>query len=252
MRVAALYDIHGNLPALEAVLAEVEAEGVDAVVVGGDVMPGPRPGACLDRILGLTPPVRALKGNGEADVVRLHRDEAVTRVPERLHGLLRWTVHALDARHLDTVAGWPSTVRLEVDGVGDVMFCHATPRDDWEIFTRRSPEAALRPVFEPTGADVVVCGHTHMPVDRRVGRVRVVTCGSVGLPFGEPGAHWLLLGPDGVEFRRTDYDRAAALASFADTDYPGLEDFRIVDPPTEREMLDAFAPATLGLVQGRS
>lgn len=252
MRVAALYDIHGNLPALEAVLAEVASERVDAVVVGGDVMPGPRPGACLDRIGALTLPVHALKGNGEADVVRLHRGEAVTRVPERLHDLLRWTAAALDARHLETVAAWPATVRLEVAGAGDVLFCHATPRDDWEIFTRRSPEAALRPVFEPTGADVVVCGHTHMPVDRRVGGVRVVTCGSVGLPFGEPGAHWLLLGPDGIDFRRTDYDREAAVASFAPSGYPGLADLRIVDPPSEAEMLDAFAPVTLGLVQGRS
>lgn len=247
MRVAALYDIHGNLPALEAALADVASVGVDAVVIGGDVLPGPRPGACLDRLEALELPVHRLHGNGEADVARLHRGEPVTRVPDRLHALLRWTVESLEPRHPESVAAWPSTVRLEIGAVGDVLFCHATPRDDWEIFTTRSPEAALRPVFEPTGANVVVCGHTHMPVDRRVGGVRVVTCGSVGLPFGQPGAHWLLLGPEGVEFRRVDYDRPAAFASFAATDYPGLGDFRIVDPRSEVEMLDAFAPVTLGL-----
>lgn len=247
MRVAALYDIHGNLPALDAVLAELQGEAIDAVVVGGDVMPGPRPGSCLERIAALELPVHFVRGNGEADVARMYRGEPVTRVPDRLHALLRWTVASLGEHHLDTVATWPATTALTIGGLGDVLFCHATPRDDWEIFTRRSPEAALRPIFEPTGADVVVCGHTHMPVDRRVGEVRVVTSGSVGLPFGEPGAHWLLLGPDGVEFRRTDYDRNAALASFRDTGYPGLEDFSIVDPPPEAVMLDRFAPVTLGL-----
>lgn len=246
MRIAALYDIHGNLPALEAVLSAVESEGVDRVVVGGDVMPGPRPGACLDRLLSLGDRVLFLHGNGEADVVRLARNEAVARVPERLHALLSWTAERLEPRHLEAIAEWPSTRTLPIPGLGRVLFCHATPRDDWEIFTRRSPEAALRPVFEGVDADVVVCGHTHMPADRRVGGVRVVTAGSVGLPFGRAGAHWLDLDPSGIAFRRIDYDAEAALRGFADTGYPGLPDFRIVGPPSEEEMLDAFDAVALG------
>ncbi|NIQ52254.1 MAG: metallophosphoesterase, partial [Gammaproteobacteria bacterium] len=92
-----------------------------------------------------------------------------------------------------------------------------------EIFTRITPEERLRPVLEPTGADLMVCGHTHMQFDRRVGRCRVVNAGSVGMPFGATGAHWALLGPGGVELRRTEYDLAEALDRMRATGYPDME-----------------------------
>lgn len=88
MRVAALYDIHGNLPALEAVLAEVESEGVDEVVVGGDVVPGPMPGACLDLLLGLSRPVHFIRGNGERDVMAARNGSIPVRVPNAFHEVL--------------------------------------------------------------------------------------------------------------------------------------------------------------------
>src|SRR4029077_595949 len=129
----------------------------------------------------------------------------------------------------------------------DVMFCHATPRNDTDVFTRLTPEAALLPVFDGTTSRVVVCGHTHMQFDRMVGEVRVVNAGSVGMPFGEPGARWLVLGPD-IEMRNTLYDFAIAAERIRATGYPQAEAYaagNVLQPPREAEMLEMFTRAGL-------
>jgi diadenosine tetraphosphatase ApaH/serine/threonine PP2A family protein phosphatase len=145
------------------------------------------------------------------------------------------------------MAGWPETLQVEVDGIGQVLFCHATPRYDTEIFTRLTPEDRLIPVFASVSAPLVVCGHTHMQFDRTVGPTRVVNSGSVGMPYAEPGAYWLLLGP-GVQFRHTLYDLSAAAARVRTTAYPMAEDFaatNILQPPSEALVLEAFTRAQL-------
>jgi predicted phosphodiesterase len=145
----------------------------------------------------------------------------------------------------DVLATWPLTTTIEIDGLGKVLVCHATPRNETEIFTKRTPVERLLPVFTGVDASVVVCGHTHMQFDRAVGRLRVVNAGSVGMPFGTTGADWLLLGPD-IELRKTTYDTAAAAAQFRRTEYPLVEDFAvryILDSPPEEEFLTAWAPA---------
>ncbi len=123
-----------------------------------------------------------------------------------------------------------------------MLFCHATPRNDTEIFTSQTPEQNLIPVFENVAADVVVCGHTHIQFDRMVGKKRVVNAGSVGMPFGKTGADWLLLGPD-IEFCHTDYDLQQAAKEIRLTEYPGADAFasnNVINPPSEQEMLAAF------------
>lgn len=244
MRVAAIYDIHGNLPALEAVLEEIRHEDVDRVLVGGDVVPGPMPRETVATLLDLSVPVDCIRGNGEHDLLAFHRGETPTRVPERLHDAMRWVAGELPPEQLSELASWPATRRLEIPGLGEVVFCHATPRDDFEIFTRLTTEDRLRPIFESTGADLVVCGHTHMQFDRKVGTVRVVNAGSVGMPFGDPGAYWLLLGPD-VEFRRTRYDFAAATERVRATGYPQASEIELLRPPSWAEMLERFEAAAL-------
>lgn len=248
MRVAAIYDIHGNLPALEAVLADIRDEGVDQVVVGGDIVPGPLPRQCLSALHELTVPVHFIPGNGEADVLALSRGEPSTRVPERYHETIRWVAAQLPPEQLAEFAGWPPTFRLEIPELGRVLFCHATPRDDNEIFTAITPEDRLRPIFETAGADLIVCGHTHMQFDRRIGTVRVVNAGSVGMPFGDPGAYWLLLGPR-VELRRTRYDFAEATARIRATAYPLASEFEVLCPPTAAQMLEMFE-STAPLARG--
>lgn len=253
MRVAALYDIHANLPALEAVLRDVRAAGVDQVIVGGDVVPGPMPCEALDCLLHLDLPVQFLQGNGELAVlaqIAAPTPDAVTYwgtglpepPPEPIRQVLRWTAQRLLPDFPPRIARWPKAIRQAIDGLGEVLFCHATPRSETEVFTRRTPEAVLLPLFEGLEASVVVCGHTHMPFDRRVGKTRVVNAGSVGMPFGEPGACWALLGP-GIELRRTPYDLARAAERIQATPYPQAQQFArdsVLNPPAEAQMLDAF------------
>ena len=248
MRVAAIYDIHGNLPALEAVLQEIRQAQVDQVVVGGDVLPGPMPRETLACLVDLDIPVHCIYGNGEVAVLEQMAGKEPSAVPEANRPVIRWTGEQLDAGHERLLSAWPKTLRLEISGLGQVLFCHATPRNENECFTRLTFENRLLPVFAGVDADVVVCGHTHMQFDRMVGRTLVVNAGSVGMPFGEPGADWLLLGPD-IELRHTHYDLAKAAEIIRDTHYPQAQEFaarNVLQPPSEAEMLEVF-----GLVELR-
>jgi putative phosphoesterase len=243
MRVAAIYDIHGNLPALEAVLRDIRQADVEEVLVGGDVVPGPMPRETLECLLDLDLPVRFIRGNGDRVVLAAMRGEEPAEVPEQFRDGIRWNARQLTAEHEAILASWPETIRMKIDGVGDVFFCHATPRNDTDVFTRLTPEQRLLPLFQNLGADLVICGHTHMQFDRRVGAVRVVNAGSVGMPFGEPGAYWLLLGPE-IQLRHTIYDLADAASRIRATSYPQAPDFadrNVLRPPSEKDMLEAFA-----------
>jgi putative phosphoesterase len=198
VRVAALYDIHGNLPALDAVLAEVPDDAT--LVVGGDVAAGPSPAETLARLRGLDRDVRWVRGNADRE---LTPGEERRAPPEHL----AWVRARLTRDDLAFLFGLPPSVTLDVEGLGRVLFVHATPRNDEEVFTAITPDERLEPVFADVDADVVVCGHTHMQFDRTIGGVRVVNAGSVGWPYEDiDGAYWALLGPD-VEHRRTAYRR---------------------------------------------
>jgi predicted phosphodiesterase len=247
MRVAALYDIHGNLPALEAVLSDVHRDGVDQIVVGGDVLPGPMPHETLARLRALTTPVAFLRGNGEAAMLAHLAGEDMGAVPEQARDAVRWCAEQLDPSARQFIAGWPSTVRLRLADLGDVLFCHATPRSNTEIFTRLTAASALTPVFAGIEESVVVCGHTHMQFDRTVGSIRIVNAGSVGMPFGDPGAYWVLLGPD-VQLRKTPYDLLEASAAIRATAYPKADDFashNVLRPPSEADVLAQYAKVEL-------
>ena len=168
-------------------------------------------------------------------------------VPAPFREVIRWTARKLEA-HVDRVRfRWPSSWSGTIDGLGPVLFCHATPRSDTEIFTKSTPADVLQPVFHDVTEQAVICGHTHMQFDRKVGAIRVVNAGSVGMPFGEPGAYWLVLGPD-VELRQTGYDLSAAAERIRETDYPQAEEFAatcILHPRSEAVMLALYAQAEL-------
>ena len=257
MKVAAIYDIHGNLPALEAVLQDIRETDVDQIVVGGDVVPGPMPRETLSCLLNLDMPVGFIHGNGELAMLAQMAavdESAVTYwgttsgnpLPEQYRPVYRWTVQQLYPDYEPLLASWPKTLRLEIPGLGDVLFCHSTPRSETEVFTRLTPEDHLVPIFEGLNVSLVVCGHTHMQFDGMVGQTRVVNAGSVGEPYGAPGAYWLLLGPD-VQLRHTVYDLEKAAERIRATDFPGAEDFAkdIQQPPSEAEMLEVFTKAEL-------
>src|SRR5438046_1781250 len=261
MRVAALYDIHGNLPALEAVLQDIRQANVGQIVVGGDVVPGPMPRETLTRLLDLDLPTHFIYGNGELAILAIlaqiagARTGSVTywgttsgaRPPENIVETYRWTAAQLQSEFESVLVRWPKTLQLEIDGLGQVLFCYSTPRSETEVFTRLTAEDRLLPLFEPLQVAAVVCGHTHMQFDRMIGRTRVINAGSLGMPFGEPGAYWLLLGPD-VQLRHTPYDLAKAAERIRVTNYPEDQDFsshNVLQPPSEKEMLEVFAKAEL-------
>jgi predicted phosphodiesterase len=255
-RLAALYDIHGNLPALEAVIQDVREARVDRIVVGGDVVVGPMTRETLECLLQLDIPTEFIQGNAEVAVLT-EMAGTPTPFPDQIRQTVIWDAEQL-RDYQAVLTGWPKTLRRSVPALGheerrqgvpadSVLFCHATPRDENEIFLRTTSEDVLRPIFDTVNAALVVCGHTHIQFDRMVGRTRVVNAGSVGMPFQAPGAYWLLLDDD-VQLRRTAYDLDSAARRIRATRYPQAEQFaanNVLRPPTEAAMLEMFSKVEL-------
>jgi predicted phosphodiesterase len=195
LRVAALYDVHGNVPALEAVLAEVERETVDAIVFGGDLFLGPFPAETA-----------ALVRSVDAHFVRGNCD----REPDE------WTRSKLDDETIAWGQSWPLTV--ELDGV---LYCHATPRSDEPILTDASPPERFEEALEGVEARLVVAGHTHMQFRRD----RWSNAGSVGMPYEDAVAAFWGLVSDQVEFRRTPFDVERAAADILASGWPSADSF---------------------------
>lgn len=234
MRVAALYDVHGNLPALEAVLAEVEREAADLVVVGGDVAWGPFPHETLERLRGLGDRVRFVRGNTEREIVA--RDQAYEET--------RWCADRLGMEEHAFLATLPETLTLDVDGLGPTLFCHGSPRRDDEPMTVASPEPRLAEILAGVEERVVVFGHTHAQFEREAVGKRLVNPGSVGLPLGERGAYWAVLGP-GVELKHTRYDVESAAERIRATGIPRADAYfaqHVLDPPPPEAAL-RFEPS---------
>jgi predicted phosphodiesterase len=187
------------------------------LVFGGDVAWGPLPVETLDRIRSLD--ALALRGNADRDL----GDE--------------WLEERLGPERLQWLTGLPEQIELQVEGLGRVLFCHGSPRSDEEMLLRTASEERLTNILAGVEADVIVCGHTHMQFDRAIGEKRVVNAGSVGLPYGATGAHWVELGPH-VRHRRTTYDLSPLRAS----EWPrAAEIISVIEaPPTEEEAIAEF------------
>ena len=202
MRIAALSDIHGNLPALEAVLREVDRERPDLIVFGGDVASGPMPAETIE-LLRKIEKARFVRGNADRGVVSEFDHESVSAMPGPFAD---WCASQLNREQRDFLASFEDN--FEIDGI---LFCHASPRNDTDVFTAETADERVRFLMQGVSSRMVVCGHTHMQFDRRLDGLRIVNPGSVGMPYGEPGAYWAMLGAE-VEMRRTEYDREAAAA----------------------------------------
>jgi predicted phosphodiesterase len=247
-RVVALYDIHANLPALEAVLAEVAPLEPDVVVVGGDVVTGPMPVQTMERLRDLPWPVRWVRGNADREAVEAFDTGAPsTSFSDVAERAAAWTAEQIDASLRDFIATFEETVPLDVDGLGEVIFCHGTPRSDTEIITAGTSEDRLEQVLAGVPESTVIGGHTHRQFDRIAGRHRVVNAGSIGMPYeGDAAAFWLVLGPD-VEMRRTAYDVAAAAQAMRATTFPDIGEMlresllEPADPDWVAEFFEAMA-----------
>ena len=243
-RIAVLADIHGVLPALEAVLAEDDVQRADAIVLAGDIAAGPQPVETLDLLVSLGERVVWVRGHADRGLVEMARGEFDREPPDSVSP---WAAEQLRPDQLELLASLPTTVTI-----GDALFCHATPRDDEEMVLVDSPISRWAQVFTglPEEVRTVVCGHTHMPYARQVDRRLVVNAGSVGMPYGAPGPSWALLTPDGVQLRRSalDADKAADRI-VAESTYLGSEAWvaeYIRSNYSDTEALDAFRPRAEG------
>lgn len=227
MRIAVLADVHANAPALRAVLRDLDHEPVDAIVVAGDVVSGPLNLEVLELLSHRPEPVHWVRGNGEGDALDagVGPSDAGTTT-----NAAAWTGAALDERWRAELRSWP--ISLALDGV---RFCHGTPRDENEIITRATPDEILAEALSEVGEPLVVGGHTHQQMIRRVGeRITYANAGSVGLPYeDQPGAYWLLVAGGQPERRRTSYDLEAAVREMRAAGFGGLDellDASLVNP----------------------
>lgn len=234
-KVAALYDVHGNLPALEAVLAEVERERPDLIVFGGDLAAGWYPVEVLERVRAL-PNTRFVSGNCEREMIAVFDGASDER-----YQMTKAAAAKVSRADRDFMAAFESTVEVEIDGLGPVLFCHATPRSDMTILTPLTPDAEVEAELE--GAPpVVVYGHIHVQGDRRLINHRLVNAGSVGMPYGTSAACWALLGPE-VDLRQTVYDLDRAipqLAAVTGWDTAGETAEQLRHSPSPQEVFEHF------------
>jgi putative phosphoesterase len=247
--VAVLSDIHGVLPALDAVLAEPDVLAADRIVLTGDIAAGPQPVPVLDRLSCLGDRAVWVRGNADRELVSLARGGDLD-IPDPI---APWAAAQLEPRHVELLASLPHPVQLELAGFGQVLFCHGSPRDDEEVVlvdTRIERWAEVLAGLDEAVA-TVVCGHTHMPFTRLAHGRLVVNPGSVGMPYGRRGAHWALLRDGAVTLRRSSYDVAAACAAVtAESGYPDAATW--TDYYLNARASDAQAIAVFGPRDGRA
>lgn len=231
-RVAAMYDIHGNASALDAVLSDIQNCHVDAIVVGGDIVWGPQPAFVMERLLSLGGTVYFIRGNADREVAGRYGVEQ--GIDEWIAEINRWCAEQLSNQQMEFLRNLSDRVTLPIDGLGEVLFVHGSPRSDEEAIRKDTPDHEIAPMMESVSQGIVVCGHTHVQFDRMVLGKRIVNAGSVGLPCAARGACWALFGPY-VELRETEYDYQKAAEQIRGSGVPMADDFadHVLHPPTE-------------------
>jgi len=221
VRVAALYDIHGMVEPLRAVLQELEREQVDAIVIGGDAISGPQPAETLALLRSVETPTHWIRGNGERALGPDGADAVIGEAEEPL----RFTASHFSDEERHALTTLPERVTLDIDGLGETLFCHASPRNDLDIVTEGTPDERFAVLLDGVSERVIVAGHTHMQLDRHVDGGRWINPGSVGMPYeGEVAAFWALLGPE-LEFRRTLFDVESSIEALLASGWPDAKPF---------------------------
>lgn len=224
---AIMADLHGNLVALDAVLADIGRLGIRRLVIAGDIAWGPQPAETVGRIMALDLDLTIIRGNADREVA----DPSTVAGDPFLRQATEWCTRQLTDDQRRWLDDLPLSATIRVAGMGDVLVCHGSPRSDVEGMRPdtdpRQIGTWLAGIVEPT----VVCGHTHVQFERTVGDHRIINPGSVGLHYGVRGAQWALLGPE-LEFQTTTYDNVAAAGMTRDSGIPGAAEFArfLLDP----------------------
>lgn len=231
-KVAALYDIHGNSVALEAVLEEVDKHEVDIIIFGGDLAWGPEPLQVMEKLYSYKEKALFIQGNADREVAnRFGVEQGLDPVTAEIN---LWCVKQLQNNHLNFLSQLPDSHALQITGQGEILFVHGSPRSDEEAIRINTPEIEILPMIEATLQHTIVCGHTHVQFDRIVANKRIINTGSVGLPSRAQGACWAVIS-DEVRFIETMYDKALAAERIKESGVPYAEDFveHILNPPQE-------------------
>jgi len=236
-RVAVIADVHGNAPAFEAVIAQIDDRHPDVVVSCGDLSWGPLPTETLALARELARDVPCVFVRGNAERALLEAAEGKGSSPTERE---QWMAATHTDHDLDFVRGFVATAVLDVHGLGPVRFCHGSPVSDEDCITPATPEERLRPLVAGMNEEVLVSAHTHIQFDRLAAGIRSINAGSVGMPYEDDrGAFWAILGED-VTLMRTDYDLSETVRRYRATDDPLAE--QIVEilehPPTRDEVIE--------------
>lgn len=219
--VAVLADLHGNLVALEAVLTEAVQRGVERILIAGDIAWGPQPSETVALVKSLTAPTTTVRGNADREVA----DPETVDGDDFLHASTRWCAEQVGPAGRAWLAALPLTASIHIDGFGDILLCHGSPRSDIDELRPETDPGQIEAWLTGHPEPVIICGHTHLQFDRMADNRRIVNPGSVGLHYGVDGAQWALIGPDGVELRTTPYDRQWAATLTQKSGIPDADGF---------------------------
>lgn len=215
-RMAVLYDVHGNLAALEAVLAAARSEGVTRVVCGGDVaLFGAHPAECVDRLASFGDGLAAVRGNCD----RYLTDPPAA--PEDELEVVNWTRAALGDELVAWLGSLPTSIDIEEHGA---LVVHASPRSDEDVILPDTPREKVTEMLAGASQPLVICGHVHIQYRRTLNGIELVNPGSVGLPLdGDSRAAWAVLENGRISFRRTEYDVDSVITELERIGHPTTE-----------------------------
>jgi putative phosphoesterase len=224
-------DIHGNAPALAAILAEIDRVDVDLIVSLGDATWGGQPEETRTLLESIRRPAIFISGNGE----RALRELREGREGNDRESWMRDHHSPATYAFLETFV---ESAVISVEGLGPVRFCHGSPRSDIELITAETPAKRMRALMHGVPERVLLTGHTHLQFDRQVAGIRSINPGSVGIPYHElRGAFWAILGPD-VALKRTDYDLQDAVRAYQASGDPLTKEMIevLLSPPSAAEV----------------
>ncbi|MCE0495847.1 metallophosphoesterase family protein [Vibrio salinus] len=210
----------------------------------GDVVAGPMPAKTLEILKGVTTPVDCILGNAENELFRCISGKTIGGLSAYSDEVTRWVSTQLSASDIDYLMTWTDIKTMAVEEIGEVLFCHATPSSDLDIFTTETPKDCLHQLFKNASETLIVCGHTHIQFDINIGQKRVVNAGSVGMPTSQKGADWLLIDNSQIHFIHSSYNSEDAVMNMMKTSYPGISNFvenNILHAPSNKAMLEMLS-----------
>lgn len=242
--VAVIADIHGNLPALDAVLSEPHIANADVLIVAGDHASGPQPTEVLDRLRSMGDSALLLAGNADRELADLARGRDIP-IPDEVTA---WAASRISDNHVAMLEALPHPLVVNVKGFGPVLCCHGSPRRIDDVVLVDSRLERWQEVFRDVDREIktVVCGHTHMPFMRLAGGRLVINPGSIGMPYGRNDPSWALLSGGNVTLGSTRVDSTDVARRISESSgFPGVNEWirdNVLESPSDVDTMDTFGP----------